>query len=302
MKIGISVTSSHRVEDPREGASNMVARARAARDAGLDTLFVGDHHVTPFPYYQNSVVLARMLAEWGDKPFGALYLLPLWHPVTLAEQIGTLASLASGPFIMQCGLGDARQGEAMGIDMSKRVGMFIASIKAMRAMWRGESVDESRYWNLTGAKISPVPSEPVEIWVGALVDKAIERTAKMAEGWLASPALPPSESGIVLDKYMAYCEQYGRVPSAKAIRRDMYVGESSEAARKVVHPYLEKGYRGLPEDALLIGSAEEVATQIRVLEDQGYTDVIVRNLSSNQKECLGSIERLSEVKNLLATG
>ena len=95
MKIGISVTSSHSVEDPREGARNMIERARASRDAGLDTLFVGDHHVTPFPYYQNNVMLARMLAEWGDKPYGALYLLPLWHPVTLAEQIGTLASQPS---------------------------------------------------------------------------------------------------------------------------------------------------------------------------------------------------------------
>lgn len=300
MKIGISVTSSHRVEDPREGARNMIARAGAARQADLDTLFVGDHHVTPFPYYQNTVMLARMLAEWGDKPYGALYLLPLWHPVTLAEQIGTLASLGTGPFIMQCGLGDQQQGDAMGIDMSKRVGMFVASINAMRAMWRGESVDEPRYWKLSGAKISPVPSEPVEIWVGALADKAIERTAKMAEGWLAAPSLSPTESGAVLKRYMDYCAQHDRVPTAKAIRRDMYVGESSQAARKAAQPYLEKGYRGIPEDALLIGSAQEVADQIRVLEDQGYTDVIVRNLSSDQAQCLGSIERLSEVKSLLA--
>ncbi|HAT26509.1 MAG TPA: hypothetical protein DCS89_05815, partial [Gammaproteobacteria bacterium] len=175
MKIGISVTSSHSVEDPREGARNMIDRARASRDAGLDTLFVGDHHVTPFPYYQNNVILARMLAEWGDKPYGALYLLPLWHPVTLAEQIGTLASLGKGQFIMQCGLGDERQGKAMGIDMSKKVGMFVASINSMRGLWRGERVDEPKYWNLSQAKISPVPTDHVDIWVGSLVDKAIER-------------------------------------------------------------------------------------------------------------------------------
>jgi alkanesulfonate monooxygenase SsuD/methylene tetrahydromethanopterin reductase-like flavin-dependent oxidoreductase (luciferase family) len=29
----------------------------------------------------------------------------LWHPVLVAEQIGTLAAIARGPFIMQCGLG-----------------------------------------------------------------------------------------------------------------------------------------------------------------------------------------------------
>ncbi len=299
MKIGISVTSSHSVEDPREGARNMIERARASRDAGLDTLFVGDHHVTPFPYYQNNVMLARMLAEWGDKPYGALYLLPLWHPVTLAEQIGTLASLGKGQFIMQCGLGDERQGKAMGIDMSKKVGMFVASITSMRGMWRGESVDEPKYWNLSQAKISPVPTDHVDIWVGSLVDKAIERTARMAEGWLAAPSLSPVDSGKVLDRYREHCAKYDRVPTAKAIRRDIYVGSSSEDAKKVATPYVEKGYRGIPDDALMIGSASEVAGQIKVLEEQGFTDIIVRNISSNQQQCMACIERLADVKEQL---
>ena len=277
----------------------MIERARASRDAGLDTLFVGDHHVTPLPYYQNNVIMARMLAEWGDKPYGALYLLPLWHPVTLAEQIGTLASLGEGQFIMQCGLGDERQGKAMGIDMSKKVGMFVASINSMRAMWRGESVDEKKYWNLSQAKISPVPTQHVDIWVGSLVDKAIERTARIAEGWLAAPSLSPRESGKVLDRYMEYCAKYDRVPTAKAIRRDIYVGSSSEEAKKVAAPYLEKGYRGIPEDALMIGSVSEVAEQVRLLEDQGFTDIIIRNISSNQQECLACIERLAAVKDQL---
>ena len=83
----------------------MVERARAAADAGLDSLFVGDHHNVPVPYYQNVPMLGRLLAEWDTRPAGALFLLPLWHPVLLAEQIGTLASIARGPFIMQCAVG-----------------------------------------------------------------------------------------------------------------------------------------------------------------------------------------------------
>ena len=68
MKIGISVCSMHVVTDPRVGAQNMIERAATARHSGLDSLFVGDHHVTPVPYYQNNVILARMLAEWGKTP------------------------------------------------------------------------------------------------------------------------------------------------------------------------------------------------------------------------------------------
>lgn len=300
MKIGISVKSAYSHSNPRQGALEMIERAAAAKAADLDTLFVGDHHVTPSPYYQNNVILARMLAEWGDKPYGALYLLPLWHPVLLAEQIGTLASLGEGQFIMQCGLGDDRQGAAMGIDMSLRVGMFVASINTMRGLWRGETVSENQYWNIQSASISPVPEQNVDIWVGAIADKALRRTARMAEGWLASPGLSLEEAADALLRYKQFCAEFNRSPTATAIRRDIYVGESAEEARRVVQPYLDKGYRGISQEALMVGSIEQVADQMRAFEGLGYTDIIVRNLSADQSESLASIERLAGVKALLS--
>ncbi|MGH9836610.1 MAG: hypothetical protein ACRD9Y_26595, partial [Blastocatellia bacterium] len=89
MKIGISLTSAYKTQDPRAGARWMIERARAAREAGLDSLFVGDHHATPIPYYQNTPMLGRLLAEWGERAAGCLFLLPLWNPVLVAEQVGT---------------------------------------------------------------------------------------------------------------------------------------------------------------------------------------------------------------------
>ena len=79
MRIGISLTSSHAIDDVRAGARMMIERAAAARAAGLDSLFVGDHHAMPVPYYQNVPMTGRLLAEWGDKPAGCLFLLPLWN-------------------------------------------------------------------------------------------------------------------------------------------------------------------------------------------------------------------------------
>src|SRR5438876_9678226 len=106
MKVGISLTSNHPdVKDPREGARRMIERAAAARRAALDSLFVGDQHVSPTPYYQNTPILGRLLAEWGEAPAGCLFLLPLWTPVLVAEQPGTLADIVQGPSLMQCGLG-----------------------------------------------------------------------------------------------------------------------------------------------------------------------------------------------------
>jgi alkanesulfonate monooxygenase SsuD/methylene tetrahydromethanopterin reductase-like flavin-dependent oxidoreductase (luciferase family) len=265
----------------------------------LDSLFIGDHHATPFPYFQNSPMLGRMLAEWGDKPFGALYLLPLWNPLLLAEQIATLASIGTGRFIMQCGLGDAQQGRAMGVDMSKRVGMFEASIATMRALWRGETVDEPRYWNIAGGRISPLPAQLVDVWIGALVPAALNRAARLAEGWLAAPNLTPAQAADSANAYRQACAEFQREPTAVAIRRDIFIGATSAEARAVVEPYIAAGYRGMSEDALLFGSAAEVAEQMAALGEMGYTDIIVRNLSSRQEECLATIERLAEVRRLV---
>jgi alkanesulfonate monooxygenase SsuD/methylene tetrahydromethanopterin reductase-like flavin-dependent oxidoreductase (luciferase family) len=82
-------------------------------------LTLGDHHSTgPAGYVQNVPMLGRILAEWTTRPIGCLFLVPLWNPVLLAEQIGTLAAMSSGPFIVQTGLGGGEgQFRAMGSDL-----------------------------------------------------------------------------------------------------------------------------------------------------------------------------------------
>ncbi len=278
----------------------MIERARAAREAGLDSLFVGDHHVTPTAYYQNTPLLGRMLAEWGDKPAGALYLLPLWHPVLLAEQVASLACIAEGPFILQCGLGgDPRQAAGMSAPLGARAAMFEESLTLLRRLWAGETVTTDRFWHIAEARIAPSPPEPIDVWIGAQAPPALERTARMAEGWLASPSLTEAQARDGLNRYRQACAEHDRTPSAVAIRRDLYIGASAEEAQRVVAPYLEQGYRGFAPEALLYGNAEQVAESLRRLEQLGYTDVIVRNLSRDQGESLATIERLAQVKALL---
>ena len=67
----------------------------------------------------------------------------------------------------------------------------------------------------------------------------------------------------------------------------------------MVQPYLDRGYRGFAADALLSGSVETVAEELRALAALGFTDVICRNLTDNQAQALETIERLGAVKALL---
>ena len=300
MRIGISISSSHRVEDPRVGARFMIERARVARQVDLDSLFVGDHHVTANPYYQNTPMLGRLLAEWHNKPAGALYLLPLWHPVLLAEQIATLAAIMPGRFIMQCGLGwDPAQSAGMGVDMTKRAAMFESSLEVMQRLWAGETVSEDRFWHIRDARIAPLPANNVEVWVGAGAPAALHRTARMAEGWIATPSLGRAVAAQQLNQYRQACAEYERTPRAVAIRRDIFIGDDQTQAQRFKQRMIDKGYRGFAEEAILAGTVATVAAEFAALAELGFTDIIVRNMSSEQSEALATIERLAEVKQVL---
>lgn len=301
MRVGISLTSSHAVTDVREGARWMIERAAAAQAAGLDSLFIGDHHAMPVPYYQNVPMLGRLLAEWGDRPAGCLFLLPLWHPVLLAEQVGTLAAIHRGPFIMQCALGDDRgQFGAFGVSLRTRRQAFEACLDVARRLWAGETVSLEEPWRIQGAKIAPVPPEPVDVWIGGAVEPSVDRAARLGEGFIAAPHHTAEEAGAWSAYYLERCTVHGRAPKAVAVRRDIYVAESDAAAAAVVEPILAAGYRGFRREALVFGSPETVAREFRALGATGYTDVIVRHVTNEQSQVLNSIRLLNEVRAAVA--
>jgi len=279
----------------------MIERTAAARHAGLASLFVGDQHVSPTPYYQNTPMLGRLLAEWGNAPAGCLFLLPLWHPVLVAEQIGTLAAIAQGPFIMQCGLGwgEARF-TAMGANIRTRPSAFEEALDIVRRLLAGETVSSSGRFRITEASLALRPAEPVEVWIGASAPPAIDRAARLAEGWISSPGLTLEEARAQADFYRERCAAYGRQPGAIVLRRDIYVGESPSEAQAVLQHALSRGYRGIPAEALVAGSVGEVTDQFRTFEKIGYTDVLVRHMTNDQPKVLGSLARLAAVRRAFA--
>jgi alkanesulfonate monooxygenase SsuD/methylene tetrahydromethanopterin reductase-like flavin-dependent oxidoreductase (luciferase family) len=297
MKIGISLTSAYKVQDPRLGARWMIERARAAHAAELDSLFVGDHHATPQPYYQNTPMLGRLLAEWGVAPAGCLFLLPLWHPVLVAEHVGTLAAIAQGRFIFQCGLGDdERQFAALGADIKFRPSAFEESFTAVQRLLRGETVSSAGLFKFQDARVALLPAEPVEYWIGAQAKPAIARAARLADGWLAAPAITLDEAREQAAYYLDQCAANGRKPTAVAIRRDIYVGESDVEAEATARNVVESGYRGFRRAALTIGSVQKVIDGFRSLAEAGYTDIIVRHITVEQSKVLDSTARLAEVR------
>jgi len=301
MRIGVSEASARRVRDPRQGARWMVERAAAARRAGLDSLFVGDHHATPAPYYQNVPIIARMLAEWGDAPAGCLFLLPLWNPLLLAEQVGTLAAIAGGRFIVQVGLGDDEaQFAAMGTTARTRTSAFEQSLDLVRRLLAGEVVSAAGRFRFREARVALRPAEPVEVWIGASAPPAIDRAARLGEAWLAAPGATLAQAREQLRHYRERCAAHGRTPTTIAIRRDIYVADSRADAEAATGAIMTAGYRGFDPSAPVIGTVDEVVERFRALGSLGYTDVIVRHVTDDQPYVLASLARLAQVRKALA--
>ncbi len=299
MRIGASIRSFYPPGNARDGARGMIERAAAARAAGLDSLFVGDHHATPAPYFQNVPMLGRLLAEWGEAPAGALFLLPLWDPVLLAEQIGTLASLTPGRFIAQCCVGaDPAQFRAMGADPRKRGAEFEWRFELLQRLLAGEATPRSA----GGAPIAihPIPAEPVEYWIGAEAPVAIERAARLADAWLPGPNVPLAEAAAQLDAYLEQCESHARTPRSTPIRRNIHVAESAGDLEQRVRPALERAGPGVDPRCVIVGTIDEVAEGFTELAAAGFSDVIVRHFLDEPGAVLDSYGRLADVRKQIA--
>ena len=297
MEVGLSVTTMHpRDTDARTAARWVVERAAAARDAGFASFSVGDHHATPAHYLQNVPMLARCMAELGDMPVIPLFLLPLWHPVLLAEQIGTLAAIAEGPLHCILAVGEgAEQFAALGASVAERRGRMEEGLMLLHRLLHEDHVThEGEYWRLEDVSVNPKPSTPPELWVGASARVAIKRAAQMGDAWLAAPGETPESASEKVAYYreLLHEPRHGRRVTGFPIRRDVYIGESDAEAEAVAGPILGRGYRGFERSALIVGGPETAIAALRDLEQRGFNHTLVRFLPVGQERILASIARL----------
>jgi alkanesulfonate monooxygenase SsuD/methylene tetrahydromethanopterin reductase-like flavin-dependent oxidoreductase (luciferase family) len=281
---------------PDEQARNLLEVAAAARAAGLDALLTGDSHAAHPAYsatFSPMPTVARLMSVTGDMPIGVVLLAPFYHPLLLAEQIGTLAAFAEGPLIVTFVLGGRpQQFQAFGMEERSRVGRLEEVVTVVKALLSGERVTHAgRYYALEGATISPLPRVPVEIWLGGTVPASAERAGRLGDAWLTGQNAADEELRQQLELYRGAAARSGR-PSRPVLRRDIYVGESDEEARAVVGSILAEGYRGTGLDQLLVGSADTIVRDLGRYRDMGFDYVMVRHIVGDHQLMLRSFERI----------
>ncbi|MDH3302948.1 MAG: LLM class flavin-dependent oxidoreductase [Acidimicrobiia bacterium] len=309
MRLGISINSTHPDVAPEVAVANVLERARTAAAAGLDHLTLGDLHAAGpnSNYVQNVPMIGRILAEWpSDRSIGLLFVLPLWHPVLAAEQVGTLAALLGpgAPFIVQTGVG-GRPNEfaAMGAELTTRGRRTDEAIRVMKALLAGERV-HSETFTISGAAIAPRPPIPVEWWIGSgLGDRPLQRAAREGDAWYVGPGATPADLAAAMPRYCEMCTRFGTLPRI-AVRRDILVTDDDAIGLARGRELIAAGYRGLTEEQLIFGGVDRVAEAIAVLADIGAAhdsdiDVVVRTMAVDQPTAVRSIELLADVRTRL---
>jgi alkanesulfonate monooxygenase SsuD/methylene tetrahydromethanopterin reductase-like flavin-dependent oxidoreductase (luciferase family) len=276
MKLGIYLNSQHPAgEDPARRLAETLEQVALIRTLGFDSIWAGEHHVTPgFHFFPQMAFLQRVAAEAEGLWVGSnVALLPLHNPVELAE-IGAFLDLATGGrFLLGVGLGYRPEEYAVfGVKMAERVGRLTEGIEIVRRLWSDDHVSfRGRYWQLSDVSIRPRPlqSPHPPIIVGAQVEAAISRAAKIGDGWLIAPLPTLEELAAQIAQYAAARAAENRAPSPHVCRL-LEVGcaaDEGTALRRVAPFLLEKykSYFAWGLQGLSLDGAASPETQLRRL-------------------------------------
>lgn len=310
MKFGINLLSQHRADRQQsEMYAEMLEQASAADELGFDSLFLNEHHpfdrtddlwLQPLPALAGLATRTRRIALGTN-----ILILPLYHPLRVAEDIGMIHAMSSGRAILGIGIGyKPEEFEAFGLSLKQRVSRFEEQIEIIRRLWSEAGVTfHGRHFTFSNVSLplATFPSPMPPIWIGAEVAPAIRRAAKLGDAWL--PADTASISLLQAD-YATYSEALAHAgkpfdDKERPLMRETLVAADSQQARESLAPYVVQKYReywqmGAPQlraefsddrfdfetlsrDRFITGSPEECIEQIeRHQTELGITHMIFR--------------------------
>ena len=214
-------------------ADMMVDFARAAEQAGVESVWTFEHVMVPenyeskYPYDSSGKMGASPETPFLD-PLIALTtiaqatstirlgtgvnILSQANPLLLAKQVASLDGVSNGRFMLGAGIGWLREEfSAMGVPFEKRGARFDDYVQAMRKVWSGDMVEHhSEFINWSGFKSYPLPVQnPFPVIMGGASGRIYQRIAKYGNGWYA-PTRSPDDLAPRLGELKKVCADEGR--------------------------------------------------------------------------------------------
>jgi alkanesulfonate monooxygenase SsuD/methylene tetrahydromethanopterin reductase-like flavin-dependent oxidoreductase (luciferase family) len=253
MKFCLQLNPQVSIDKP--GASlmqTMIEQARVASDVGFAAISMGDHYNIPGLQRLNQVpALARLCGEAKNCAVGtAVMLLGLRHPVTVASELASLDVLNGGRSFAAFGLG-YRNEELAAFNLSKkqRFHRFVEGVEIIKRLWTEDHVSfRGEAFTLTDVTVDPKPLQKPRppIWLAANTDAAVQRAARLSDGWMIGPHSAIDE----LERQVGLCRNAWSAAGKHGapelpIIRETFVAHSKKTAVEKARPCLEYLYRAL---------------------------------------------------------
>ena len=262
MKFGIysSIANPPRGEDLPRCVDEVIEEAKLAEQAGFDSCFFGEHHQDKDGFLPSPLIVCTAVAAATTtlRVGTSVILLPLHHPVRLAEDVVTLDIISKGRVTVGVGLGyqdaDGKHHQIENLTV------------------RPETVQK--------------PNPP--IWIGASAPVSARRAANIGDALVTTPSTTLDSTINLIDQYKTAAVAAGKTP-APVIMRDAWVAGSRKEAEEVYGPEVMAAYKyywrnGLSEFKSIKDESE--LTLERVAKD--------RLIMGDPEECLTEFQRWSE--------
>lgn len=230
----------------------LAEQVRLADAVGFGGFSMGEHYNIPGLQRLHQVpLLARLAAEAQNMAVGtAVSLVGLRHPVALASELASLDVINGGRSFFGFGLGYRQQElDAFELGKSERLHRFVEGIEIIRRLWTEDAVSyDGTAYRLHNVTLDPKPIQKPRppIWIAANADRAVERAARLSDGWMIGPHSAIDE----LRQQVALCRRAWRDAGkrgepAMPIIREAFVAPTRREAIEKARPCLEQLYRNV---------------------------------------------------------
>ncbi len=267
---------------------HLTAYTQTAARLGFRTLSANDHMAYSVPWLDGPTALAAVIGCSGTMTLATTVSLPVIRgPVPLAKTLAAIDRLSGGRLMVAVGPGSSQEDfDSVGVDFAERWGRLDESIGALRALWRtGAPPFVGRFYSTAGISLDPHPVRPEGpvIWLGSWGSEiGLRRTARLADGWLASaynttPKLFAANWIQLKELLPSHGKDPGSFPNALATMW-FYITENQGEADRVMRERVVRTIHR-PEEMLRervpIGPAELFAEKLSDFADAGVQQVLL---------------------------
>ncbi len=212
-----------------------------AEEFGFDSVWPAEHHFSEYGYCASPAVTLAALAVRTQKiRLGTgVVVLPLNHPVRVAEDFAILDLLSGGRVDLGVGRGyQPHEFAGYGVDQARSRDMFRESVEIIQKAWTTERLDyDGEFYKFQDLAVRPKPLQQPQppIWMASLSPSTFQLCGQYGFNLMCAPVFgfDVNRGAAQIEEYRQALRQHGREPADHEIAGLImtYVADTTEQAQ-----------------------------------------------------------------------